>query len=136
MEIHVVPAETFSNVFKTVKYKLILGLTATFERLDGKHKLLEKYCPVVDTVTVQEALLNGWVAQYNEYLVIIDAEDIDVYRKNNKEFNEHFEFFQWDFQLVMSMKDHKIRWDYCKKMYPGDYEKQKEYHKKHLTESL
>lgn len=128
-EIHVVPAETFSNVFNTVKYKLILGLTATFERLDGKHKLLEKYCPIVDTVTVQEALLNGWVSQYNEYLVIIDAEDIEDYRKNNREFNEHFEFFEWDFNLAMSMKDHKVRWAYCKKMCPGDYEGQQRYHK-------
>lgn len=128
-EIHVVPAETFSNVFKTVKYKLILGLTATFERLDGKHKLLEKYCPVVDTVTVQEALLNGWVSNYNEYLVIIDAEDIDVYNKNNAEFNSHFEFFQWDFQKAMSMKDLTTRWSYCKQMFPGDYERQKEFHK-------
>ena len=128
-EIHVVPAETFSNIFKTVKYKLILGLTATFERLDGKHKLLEKYCPIVDTVTVQEALLNGWVSKYNEYLVIIDVEDIDIYKEANREFNEHFEFFQWDFSLAMSMKDHNVRWSYCKQMFPGDYEKQKEYHK-------
>ena len=134
-EIHVVPAETFSNVFKTVKYKLILGLTATFTRLDGKHKLLEKYCPIVDTVTVQEALLNGWVSPYKEYLVIIDVPDIDIYKKYNKEFTEHFEFFNFDFSKAMACvgKDgYKHRWELAKEMVPGDYEGQKTM-LKHIT---
>ena len=48
-EVHKFAADQFSQVFKTVKYKLILGLTATIERLDGKHELIKKYCPVVDT---------------------------------------------------------------------------------------
>ena len=43
--------------FYSVKYKYILGLTGTLERLDGRHKLLEKYCPVVDRVTVEEAIV-------------------------------------------------------------------------------
>lgn len=80
-----------------------MGLTATFERLDERHKLLEKYCPIVDTVTLQEAQINGWVSQYNEYLVLIDVDDIDIYRRYNKEFTEHFEFFNFDFNKAMSM---------------------------------
>lgn len=102
-EIHTAAANSLVKVFESVKYKLILGLTATFERLDERHKLLEKYCPIVDTVTLQEAQLNGWVSQYNEYLVLIDVDDIDVYKKYNKEFTEHFEFFNFDFNKAMSM---------------------------------
>lgn len=127
-EIHVVPADTFSNIFKTVKYKLILGLTATFERLDGKHLLLEKYCPIVDTVTVQEALLNGWVSPYKEYLVIIDVPDIAKYKEFNKSFTEHFEFFNFDFNLAMSMvgpKGYLARADYAKQLAPTDLEERK-----------
>ena len=60
-EIHTAGANLLIQVFETVKYKLILGLTATFERLDERHKLIAKYCPIVDTVTLQEAQLNGWV---------------------------------------------------------------------------
>ena len=77
-EIHKFAADEFSHVFKTVKYKLILGLTATIERLDGKHELLKRYCPVVDTVPIEVAKANGWVADYTEYQVIITAEDIDT----------------------------------------------------------
>lgn len=102
-ELHTAAANTLIGVFTTVKYKLILGLTATFERLDERHKLLEKYCPIVDTVTLQEAQLNGWVSQYNEYLVLIDVDDLDLYKQYNKEFVEHFEFFQYDFGKAMSM---------------------------------
>lgn len=102
-ELHTAAANTLIGVFTTVKYKLILGLTATFERLDERHKLLEKYCPIVDTVTLQEAQLNGWVSQYNEYLVLIDVDDLDRYKQYNREFVEHFEFFQYDFGKAMSM---------------------------------
>lgn len=102
-EIHKFAADQFSHVFKTVKYKHILGLTATIERLDGKHELIKKYCPVVDTVTIEVAKANGWVSDFTEYQVIISADDIDIYRDYNKEFIQHFEFFDFDFNLAMSM---------------------------------
>lgn len=96
-EAHRINSETIANVFKVVKYKLILGLTATFERLDGRHEILAKYAPVCDTITMEEALLNGWISKYKDYVVLIDVDDIEVYKQYNKEFTEHFEFFQFDF---------------------------------------
>ena len=106
-EVHKFAADQFSHVFKTVKYKHILGLTATIERLDGKHELIKKYCPVVDTVTIEVAKANGWVSEFTEYQVIVSAEDIDIYRDYNKEFVQHFEFFNFDFGLAMSMVGQK-----------------------------
>lgn len=102
-EIHTAAANSLIKVFESVKYKLILGLTATFERLDERHNLLKKYCPIVDTVTLQEAQLNGWVSKYTEYLVLIDVDDIETYRQYNKSFTEHYEFFGFDFSKAMSM---------------------------------
>ena len=102
-EVHKFAADQFSHVFKTVKYKHVLGLTATIERLDGKHELIKKYCPVVDTVTIEVAKANDWVSEFTEYQVIVSAEDIDIYRDYNKEFVQHFEFFNFDFGLAMSM---------------------------------
>lgn len=102
-EAHRVPAETFSQVFDKVKYKLILALTATLERLDGKHILIEKHCPVIDEITLEVAKLNGWVSDFTEYQVIITAGDIDNYRNYNKEFVANFEFFNYDFGLAMSL---------------------------------
>ena len=128
-EIHTSAANSLINIFNTVKYRLILGLTATFERLDERHKILEKYCPIVDTVTLQEAQLNGWVSQYNEYLVLIDVDDIDIYNQLNREFNQHFEYFQFDFNLAMSMvgKDgYKNRIAYRDQICKGDKSKEKD----------
>lgn len=102
-EAHRINSEIIANVFKVVSYKLILGLTATFERLDGRHEILAKYAPVCDTITIEEAQLNGWVSKYKDYVVLIDVDDIDIYKSYNKEFVEHFEFFQYDFGKAMSM---------------------------------
>ena len=91
-EIHRMGADTFSEVFERVKYRMILGLTATLERLDGRHKIIEKYCPIIDSISLEEALQNGWVSDYVEYKVYIDA-DISEYREYNREFSEHFRLF-------------------------------------------
>mgnify|MGYP002711346859 FL=1 len=100
-EIHKVGAPTLLNIFKNIQYTVILGLTATFERLDGKDEIISKKCPIVDTISVEEAIENKWLADYREYEVLIEPEDIDVYREVNKEFYEHFSFFNYDFNLAM-----------------------------------
>jgi superfamily II DNA or RNA helicase len=102
MECHRYASSLFSKIFEVVKYKYVLGLTATFERLDGKEAIIAKYCPVVDKISTEEALFNGWISQYKEYAVLIDVDDINVYNDYNKEFYEHFEFFHHDFALAMS----------------------------------
>lgn len=102
-EAHRYNSDLFSQIFQKIKYKYILGLTATFERLDGKEKIMAHYCPVVDTITIEEALLNKWVSDYTEYEVIIDVPDINEYKALNKEFISHFEFFNFDYSLAMSM---------------------------------
>lgn len=100
-EIHKVGAPTLLNIFKNVQYTIILGLTATFERLDGKDEIISKKCPIVDTISVEEAIENKWLADYREYEVLIEPEDINVYREVNKEFYEHFSYFNYDFNLAM-----------------------------------
>lgn len=101
-ECHRYASSLFSKIFEVVKYKYILGLTATFERLDGKEAIIAKYCPVIDRISTEEALFNGWISKYKEYAVLIDVDDINVYNEYNKEFYENFEFFRYDFGLVMS----------------------------------
>lgn len=89
-------------MFANIKYKIILGLTATFERLDGRDALIAQHCPVVDTITLEEAVKNKWLSEYKEYLVLIEPDDIDKYNTLNQEFYEHFSFFNYNFNLAMS----------------------------------
>ena len=146
-EIHRCGADQFSQVFSKVKYKLILGLTATLERLDGKHILIEKYCPIVDCIPTIECLVNGWISQYKEYQVLIEVDDIQEYKNLNKEWIEHFEFFQYDFGLAMSMVKKDVGWKnkiaYRDRLYQGDDEDMKKqvlqainYHSGRFTQTM
>lgn len=99
-EAHRYAAETFVRLFEVVEYQFILGLTATFERLDGRDKILAQYCPVIDTIDINTCLANGWVSPYKEYLVLVNVDDLEEYEKINKEFISHFEFFGFSWELV------------------------------------
>lgn len=101
-EIHRMAADSFQQVFDKVKYKLILGLTATLKRLDERHTIIERYCPVCDRISIEEATQNGWLAPYKEYKVYINV-DLTEYNALNREFNEHFAFFNYDFDLCMKL---------------------------------
>lgn len=127
-ECHRYAASTFQQVFKTVNYRYILGLTATFERLDGKQEIISKYCPVIDEITLLEAKLNNWIAPYKEYLVILDTDDIDIYKDYNKSFISSFESFNFDWNLAMSCigpKGFIERAKYRDKLCPNGSEEQR-----------
>jgi len=100
-EVHRMASNTFYTIFNKRTPGAILGLSATFDRLDGKHVLLDTYCPVCDTISVQEAIDNKWLSPYKEYKVLLKVDDIDIYNQHNKEFNETFSMFNRDFDLAM-----------------------------------
>lgn len=100
-ECHKAAADQMSKVFENCTPQLIMGLTATYERLDGKEReILDKYCPVCDTITVEEATQNGWLSPYIEYKVLLEV-DLTEYEKANREFMSHFSFFNFEFDTAM-----------------------------------
>jgi len=101
-EVHRMAADTFFKVFAQRTPKLVLGLSATFNRLDGKHAILAFHCPVIDTLTISEALENKWLSPYTEYKVSIETDDIEQYKEENMKFLNAFAYFQNDFALTMS----------------------------------
>lgn len=123
-EIHRVAAETFQRIFENCRYKIILGLTATFDRLDGKQELLECYCPVCDTLSIDEAIANKWLSQLKQYLVMIRVDDIDEYHNLDTEFLDHFSFFNHDFNIAMACAtNYQFRNEYIRTMCQGDQTK-------------
>lgn len=100
-EVHRFAATSLSKLFQNCNPALILGLTATYERLDGKEKeVLDKYCPPCDEITLQESEENGWTAPYTEYKVILDV-DTTAYDQANQAFMNHFAFFNFQFDSAM-----------------------------------
>lgn len=58
-ECHLACSPSLSKVFETVDYQMILCLTGTLERLDGKETIIKQYAPVCDTITLAEAEREG-----------------------------------------------------------------------------
>lgn len=113
-EIHGVPSEHFVKIFEVIKYKLLLGLTGTLERLDGKEEIIKKYAPVCDRVTIDEAEKNGWVSPLKEYVVMIKT-DLTEYNELNRKFTASFAFFNFDFSIAMKcVQDAFFRRRWCK----------------------
>lgn len=106
-EVHLAAADKLSTVFKCVMYKFIMCLTGTLERLDGKEEIIKKYAPVCDTITIQEAEENGWIAPIKEYLVLLDV-DLTEYDKLNSSFNGYFSYFGWDFSVALKCATNAI----------------------------
>lgn len=115
-EIHLTPTEQMGAIFECVDYEMILGLTATLERLDGKEILVKSYAPVCDEITIDQATSNGWLSPYKEYVVLLDV-DMTEYNKWNQEFIGFFSQLGYDFSLGMKLCTNIIeRRKYAKKM--------------------
>jgi len=134
-EEHRYASDLFKEIFNCVQYKLILGLTATFERLDGKEKIITKYCPVVEEITKLECLANGWISDYKEYQVLLDVDNISYYKELNKEFIRYFEFFGFDFQKCMACCG-KEGWKYKLKLRDEMYKGNDETKKKEILNAI
>ena len=103
-EIHRYGSTVFSKVFEVTRYNFIMGLTATMERQDGMHELIEDYCPIIKKITLKEALEKGYVSEYVVFNlpVFLTKLDSNSYDQMNRKFNYYFSFFQNDFDLAMA----------------------------------
>ena len=106
-ECHLSAAETFARIFQCINYKFILCLTGTMERLDMRHLLIEKYAPICDRVTIQEAEENGWVSPHKEYVVLLNV-DLTEYNEWTRKFNSYFSYMNYDFALAMRLATNPI----------------------------
>lgn len=86
---------------------MILCLTGTLERLDGKEVLIKKFAPVCDTITMKEALANGWVSPVREYVVMLDV-DLTEYNKLNQLFIGYFAQLNYDFDLALKCTSNAV----------------------------
>lgn len=97
-----ISSDYLRNIFNNCNPILILGLTATYDRLDGKEKeVLDKYAPVCDEITLEEAISNNWINSYKEYKVLLDV-DLTEYNKANTTFMNHFAFFNFEWNDFMN----------------------------------
>lgn len=102
-EIHMYTAEVHGTIFDCVNYKMILGLTATLQDEKERNQLIFTHAPIVDTVTMKEALDNRWVSAFTiyNYAVQMTDKETELYKGYSKKFGTYFSFFNHDFTLAM-----------------------------------
>lgn len=62
--------EKFQLLNKTlINYRFFLGLTGTPFDPQNRHQRALELIPIVDTITKEECLANGWISRYREYNV-------------------------------------------------------------------
>lgn len=116
-ECHRIPSDTYFEVFSQRNPTMVLGLSATYNRLDGKHELLKQYCPICDIITIEEAVKNKWLSSFKEYKVLLEVDDIGYYKSLNEEFYNSFSVFNFDFNIAMQCLTNIIyRRTYSKKI--------------------
>lgn len=110
-EIHRFAANEFVKVFTLIQYRFILGLTATIQRLDGKDSILVSHAPVIDTISLSEARVNGWISDYIEYNYGINMSPSDeaAYEKLTTAYQKYFKLFGFDFELAMKCQAGKAK---------------------------
>lgn len=118
-EIHRYGSDMFSQVFGISSYQYILGLTATIERQDGNHILIENYAPVFRTIKLKEALQKKWISDFVVFNLglKLNSYDMKEYERINKRFNYYFSFFNHNFELAMGiLRDPMLKADYAAKI--------------------
>lgn len=97
-EIHRYGSRTFSSVFSNTQYSFVLGLTATIERQDGNHLLLEKHAPVLRRITLNEALEKNYVSDFIVFNLGVELTQNEKaeYDEINRKFNYTFSLFDND----------------------------------------
>lgn len=102
-EIHNYAAPSFIKVMRSISRKFLLGLTATLERNDQRHNLLKQVCPILDTVTMEEALREGYVSSFSIYNLGIQLSEREqrLYNEVDSKFKKFFRVFGNDFHLAM-----------------------------------
>ena len=90
-ECHRYAAESFKRIFEVADCDYIMGLTATLEREDNLHDIVLGYLDIIDEVTVDECLTNGWISPYTIYNVAVSLPEDEQkeYKKADNAF-KHF----------------------------------------------
>jgi superfamily II DNA or RNA helicase len=119
-EVHLyLNGEVFSKVFELIDYKFILGLSATIDRNALGYNLLREKCPVIDTITQEEANNKGWVAEYKEFVLSIELneKEREYLEEINTKFSTYFRKFNFEFHLAMGcMSNRGMALDYAYRM--------------------
>jgi RNA polymerase primary sigma factor len=102
-EIHNYMSDVFKGIFGCTDYRYILGLTATLDPEDPRFHIISSAAPVIDTVTLHEAVRNKYVSQFQVFnlgLRMGEAEEAE-YKEITDAYYKAFAIFNNRFHAAM-----------------------------------
>lgn len=76
--------ERFKIVDRTyIRYRWLIGLTATYKDINRRYKKMLDYCPIIDTINEQEALKEGYISRFVEYNVGLELTEEEKLQYDN-----------------------------------------------------
>lgn len=119
-EVHEIVTKSRVNILK-IGYKLIMCLTATLSRLDGRDSIITRYAPVCDEVTIEEGIKNKWTSRAKIFKVLIDI-DLNEYNELTKKFKNLFSWFNYRFDVPVNIVTNKdFRYSYVDEKVSVEY---------------
>lgn len=103
-EVDAALAATLAKMLTNIKYKFILGLTATLKRKDKRETILEKYAPKVHEITLKQGIALGIFSNhivFNLNITLNESEQ-EKYNSIEKALDTYFCYFQRDFNILRS----------------------------------
>jgi superfamily II DNA or RNA helicase len=101
-EFHRYFSDVHGTVFDIVDYSFIFGTTATIDPSDPKFMPMRRYAPIIDTITLEEALEHGWVSHFDIYNLGVEMtqEEEAAYGSIQRSYNKYFKTFDFDFDMA------------------------------------
>lgn len=115
-EIHAYTGPVFRQVFARVEYLQVLGLTATLPADDERRIDINRFCPVIDTVSMAECLNLGFISPYTIYNLGVNLapDEMEAYAQATSVFQKGFSFFGHDLQYMFQvMNNNKTLLDFA-----------------------
>lgn len=123
-EIHAVPTAKNKNAL-FIPHNFVLGLTATYERLDKGHEIVDRVAPVVERIPLIEGVRNKWTSSHNIYCILCEVDDLEQYNEYTNIFKSAFRFFDFDFNTPMKiLVDRNFRNKYVEDLVEEEAEQQ------------
>lgn len=91
-EAHLSFSEEYIKIYDNITYKTFLGLTGTIERSDGKEKLILSRIPIVDTITINEALEEGYISKFKIFNVEVEFTEEEA--KEFKSVQRNYSYYE------------------------------------------
>lgn len=103
-------AEVFPTIFEKIKADRIFGLTATLGDEGINRELINRFCPVIDTVDMQEALKEKYIANYITFNfgIPLSPDEKREYDKLNDKFYKYFSTFDYKFDVAKACLDKDV----------------------------